>query len=143
MDTKDLTLDINQHIDIQKSPEAVFEGLLLEFSEKMCCPDGRSMNMHLERKPGGRWFRDLGDGTGHLWGFVQTLKPPVLLEITGPMFMSYPVTNHLEARVSEIEGGARITLRHRALGLLQEDHKAGVTEGWRGMLEAVKKSLES
>ncbi|HEX3702577.1 MAG TPA: hypothetical protein VHU82_04550 [Vicinamibacterales bacterium] len=35
----------------------------------------------LEAWPGGRWFRDLGDNTGHLWGHVQAIKPPTLPEI--------------------------------------------------------------
>ncbi len=32
------------------------------------------MPMKLEAWPGGRWFRDLGDGNGHLWGHVQAIK---------------------------------------------------------------------
>ena len=44
---------------------------------------GTPMPMTLEPWPGGRWFRDLGDNNGHLWGHVQAIKPPTLLEITG------------------------------------------------------------
>ena len=44
--------------------------------------------MTLEPRPGGRWFRDLGDDNGHFWGHVQAIKRPTLLEITGPLFMS-------------------------------------------------------
>jgi hypothetical protein len=45
--------------------------------------------MILEQWPGGRWSRDHGNGIGHLWGHVQVIKPPVLLELSGLMFMSY------------------------------------------------------
>lgn len=136
-------LDLEQHIDIRSTPEKVFEGIIAEISEKMHYPDGRSMNMQIERRPGGRWYRNLGDESGHLWGFVQTIKAPELLEITGPLFMSYPVSNHLEFRVTATDDGARLSLRHRAFGLLDENHRKGVAGGWRGMMEEVKKSLEA
>ena len=30
--------------------------------------DEKPMNFVLEEWPGGRWFRDLGNGQGHFWG---------------------------------------------------------------------------
>ena len=39
------------------------------------------MTMVVEARPGGRWYRDLGGDNGHLWGFVQSIKRPTLLEI--------------------------------------------------------------
>ena len=56
-------------------------------------PDGKPMPMKIEPWPGGRWYRDLGDDNGHLWGHVQAIKRPTLLEITGPLFMSYPASS--------------------------------------------------
>ena len=41
------------------------------------------MPFKLEAWPGGRWFRDLGNNAGHLWGHVRVIKPPALLEISG------------------------------------------------------------
>ena len=76
------------------------------------------MQMILEQWPGGRWFRDRGNGIGHLWGHVQVIKPPVLLELSGPMFMSYPALNHVEIKLEQIPGGTRVTLRHRAIGFM-------------------------
>lgn len=58
------------------------------------------MPMILEEWPAGRWFRDLGNGQGHLWGFVPVIKPPTLIEIQGPMFMSYAVAGHLQLRLT-------------------------------------------
>ena len=59
------------------------------------------MPMKLEAWPGGRWYRDLGDNNGHFWGHVQAIKRPTLLEITGPLFMSYAAMNNLQYRLSE------------------------------------------
>lgn len=142
MDLSKMTLDLEQHIDVMRPREIVFEGVLEEITDKMKYPDGTSMMHKIERWPGGRWYRDLGDNTGHLWGIVQSIKPPTLLEITGPMFMSYPVQNHLEFKLSDIAGGTRVTLRHRAFGFLEEEHCKGVAQGWHGMLHEIKSSLE-
>jgi len=48
-------------------------------------------------------------------GHVQVIKPPVLLELSGPMFMSYPALNHVEIRLDQVAGGTKVTLRHRAM----------------------------
>ncbi len=131
MDVQSHHLDIEQQIEIKAPLTAAFEGLLHQLSEL------NKMPMKLERFPGGRWYRDLGDGAGHLWGLVQVIKPPTLLEIHGPLFMSYPVAGHVQFRLKEIPGGTRLTLRHRAFGLIEEAHRQGVAEGWRRMLGSI------
>jgi uncharacterized protein YndB with AHSA1/START domain len=123
MKLEDLTLDVEQQIDIKAPPEKVFPAVL-------------------EAKPGGRWYRDRGNGIGHLWGFVQVIKPPTLLELSGPMFMSYPAQNHIEIKVEKTAGGSRVTLRHRALGMIDPEHRRGVSTGWGHMLAELKKDAE-
>ena len=138
----EMTLDVDQEIEIQAKIETVFEGLVHRF-ENLIAEDGESvLPLRLERWPGGRWFRDLGDEKGHLWGFVQSIKPPALLEIWGPMFMSYPVSGHIIVRLEEVSSGTKVHLRHRAFGLLQEDHRVGVVDGWKRVLDAVKSDSE-
>ena len=84
----------------------------------------------------------LGNGQGHLWGFVQVIKPPTLIEIHGPMFMSYAVAGHIQFRLTQIAGGAEVFLRHQVLGLVEDDHRAGVTHGWDYFLKGVKQLSE-
>ena len=98
--------------------------------------------MVLEEWPGGRWFRDLGSGEGHLWGFVQVIKPPNLIEIHGPLFMSYAVAGHVQFRLTPTPGGTELTVRHCAVGMIQDDHRAGVTAGWQSLLEKVQQRVE-
>ncbi len=88
------------------------------------------MPMKIEAWPGGRWFRDLGNGEGHLWGHVQAIKRPGLLEITGPLFMSSPVVSNVQYRLSESNGETVIQFRHSAFGLLPEGLKDRVSGGW-------------
>jgi hypothetical protein len=132
MDLHNLTLEIEQHIDINADAARVFEGLLLQLTDRNVVP------LRLERWPGGRWFRDLGNGAGHLWGFVQVYKPPTLLELHGPLFMSYPVAGHVQFRLVPTAGGTRLTLRHRAFGLIAEEHRQNVNTGWQKILNGVK-----
>ena len=85
-----MTLLITQEIHVEASLDQTFEALLEQLGPGNESPQGK-MPMKIEAWPGGRWYRDLGDGNGHLWGHVQAIKRPTLFEITGPLFMSYGV----------------------------------------------------
>ena len=99
--------------------------------------------MKIEPWPGGRWYRDLGDNNGHLWGHVQAIKRPTLLEISGPLFMSDAVVSNVQYRLSEADGGTLIRFHHKAFGAIQEDHRQGVNQGWAHMLARVQKRAEA
>jgi hypothetical protein len=137
MNLEDMTLDVEQHIEVKGAIGSVFSSVLNRLGVGFTRLDGESLQMVLEEWAGGRWFRDRGDGIQHLWGHVQVIKPPVLIELSGPMFMSYPAINHLELKLDEIAGGTKVTLRHRALGMIDPQHREGVTQGWQGLLDSV------
>ena len=138
MKVEDMTLDVEQQVEVKADIGDVFKSVLYRFGEGNSRPDGESLQMVLEPWAGGRWFRDRGEGVQHLWGHVQVIKQPVLLEMSGPMFMSYPAVNHVEIKLDQIPGGTKVTLRHRAMGFLDPAHKEGVSTGWQHMLDAVK-----
>lgn len=133
-----LTLEIVEEVRIEASVEESFEALLEQMGPANEGEPGTPMPMVLEARPGGRWYRDLGDGNGHCWGTVQAIRRPDLLEISGPLFMSYPVSNNVQYRLRAEAGGTVLTLRHTALGLVTDEHRAGVSTGWRALLERVR-----
>jgi uncharacterized protein YndB with AHSA1/START domain len=139
---EDLTLNITQKIHVHATLEATFAALLEQLGPANERGAGDPMPMKLEARPGGRWYRDLGGDNGHLWGHVQAIKRPTLLEISGPLFASYPLVNNVQYRLSEADGGTLIAFRHTALGFIQEDHRGGVTQGWASILERVRKGAE-
>jgi len=139
MTVEDLTLDVEQHIDIKATPQKAFAAVLHRFGKGNTRPDGQSLDLNLEPKVGGRWYRDRGNGIGHFWGIVQVIKSPSLLELSGPMFMSYPAMNHVEVKIEPTSGGSRVTLRHRAVGMIDPEHRKGVGTGWAHMLDLVRK----
>jgi Activator of Hsp90 ATPase homolog 1-like protein len=139
---EDLTLNVTEEIHVRATLEVTFAALLEQLGPQNDTPDGKPMPLKLEPWPGGRWYRDLGDGNGHFWGVVQAIKRPTLLEFTGPLFMSYPVVSNVQYRLSEKDGGTLITFHHTALGLIQEDHRQGVNKGWGHIHASVKKRAE-
>lgn len=140
---ENLTLNITQEIHVKASLEVTFEALLEQLGERNAHADGTPMPMKIETWPGGRWYRDLGNGNGHFWGHVQAIKKPTLLEICGPLFMSYPVASNMQYRLSEVEGGTLIKFHHTALGLIIDEHRKGVTTGWASIHERVRKAAEA
>ena len=138
---EDLTLLVEQEIHVQASLEDTFAALLEEIGPHNEA-DGKPMPMKIETWPGGRWYRDLGGDDGHLWGHVQAIKRGTLLEIWGPLFMSYPAVSNLQYRLSEAEGGTLIKFRHAAFGLIEEQHRKNVSSGWNGLHERVRSRAE-
>jgi uncharacterized protein YndB with AHSA1/START domain len=130
------TLDFMKEQPIDAPIEIVFETILEEIGPGNELP-GHPMPMKLEAWPGGRWYRDLGGNAGHFWGHVQVIKPPTLLEICGPLFMSYPATSHVSYRLKSVGKSTVLTLRHRAMGLIPEQDITGVRSGWTQHLERI------
>jgi uncharacterized protein YndB with AHSA1/START domain len=130
------TLHIVKEVLITAPVEVVFQTLLE--------PHGpmKEMNMKLEPWPGGRWYRDLSNKTGHLWGHVQVIKPPTLLELVGPTMMSYPAISHVQYRLTEQPGGTLLKFTHQAIGLIEPGLEENVSKGWGEMLSQIRSASE-
>ena len=127
---------------IEAPAEIVFQALLDELGPESQMPDGTSLQLKLEPWPGGRWYRDLGNNTGHFWGNVQVIKPAKLLEICGPMAMSYPAYNHIQYRLSTEGARTRLKFAHRSIGLIPQEHRDGMPEGWSHWLKRIRELAE-
>ena len=136
------TFTIKEEIRVRASLEKTFASLLAEMGARNQTPDGNPLPMVIEPRPGGRWFRDLGGDSGHLWGFVQSIKRPVLLEIWGPLFMSTAAISNLLYRLSEADGGTLITFTHTLVGPFPEDHRPQLAAGWTALHARVRAAAE-
>jgi len=136
------TLNILKEVEISAPIEIAFEAILDELGPESQMPGAQPFPMTLEAWPGGRWFRDLGNNTGHLWGHVQVIKPPTLLEIRGPLFMSYPAVNFLQYRLTAEGKTTRLKLAHRAMGLIPAEHRENTIEGWNYVVERIRELAE-
>ena len=130
------TLNVVKEVLIAAPMDVVFETVLE--------PHGplKEMNLKLEAWVGGRWFRDLGNDTGHLWGHVQVIKPPTLLELVGPTMMSYPAISHIQYRLAEQANGTMLKFTHQAIGLIPPNLQNDVSKGWGEMLNQIRAVAE-
>ncbi len=138
------TLEIVKEEEIAAPIDIVFETILEQMGPYNEAPETGPMPMVLEAWPGGRWFRDLGNNTGHFWGHVQAIKPPTLLEICGPLFMSFPAVSNVQYRLTEENGLTRVRFVHRAMGQIPEDLLDGtkVNTGWSSLLTRIRVAAE-
>ena len=137
------TFTITEEIKVAASLDQTFDSLIAQMGRYNETPDGTPLPMVLEPHPGGRWYRHLGGDNGHLWGFVQSIKRPALLEIWGPLFMSTAATSNLLYRLSETPEGTLIKFTHTVAGPIPEDHRPRMTSGWTALHARVRKAAES
>lgn len=139
---ENLSLNVTEELQVRSSLTTTFAALLEEMGPSNQGHKGVPMPMTLEPWPGGRWFRDLGENDGHLWGYVQAIKRPTLLEITGPLMMSFAVASNLQYRLTEIDGGTLLTLRHTALGLFPDGYRDALSQGWPLLFDRIRRRVE-
>ena len=131
------TINITREIEIAAPIEIAFDAMLEEVGAGGQMPDGKPFPMVIEQWPGGRWYRDLGNNAGHLWGHVQVIKPPTLLELCGPLFMSFPSANHVQYRLTANGDGTILKFVHRAMGPIPDEIRTNVSKGWGYKLERI------
>jgi hypothetical protein len=137
------TLCLERDVLIAAPIDLAFEALLEQLGPANEVTGGKAMPMVLEPWPGGRWFRNLGNNSGHFWAHVQVIKPPSLLEFSGPLFMSYACMNHVQYRLAAEGTGTRLKLVHRAIGEISSEHRDGIREGWHHGLNLIRQLAES
>jgi hypothetical protein len=135
-------LHFHKEIDIHAPVGIAFEALLEQLGPSSEMPDAKPMPMKIEPWPGGRWFRDLGNNSGHLWGHVQVIKPPKLLELCGPLAMSFAAINHVQYRLTEQGAGTKLSFTHHAMGEIQPDFRDGMPKGWEYILKKIRENAE-
>lgn len=137
------TFTVTEEIAVRASLDQTFQSLIANMGRLNQTPEGAPLPMILEPRPGGRWYRDLAGDDGHLWGFVQSIKRPTLLEIWGPLFVSTAATSNLLYRLSETPEGTLIRFTHTLVGPFPEDHRPRLISGWTALHARVRKDAES
>lgn len=136
-------LNLTQEIQVRAPLDTTFDALLEQLGQGADTPDGKPLPMTLEPWPGGRWYRDLGDGNGHLWGHVQALKRPTLLELWGPLFMSYAFVSNVQYRLRDSAGGTLISFHHFAFGAVPDGGLERIGTGWTHIHNRIRTRAEA
>ncbi len=123
--------EIVKEEEIAAPIEIVFETILEQMGPLNSTPE-KPMPMVLEAWPGGRWYRDLSNGTGHFWGTVQAIKAAIAARNFGAALYVQP--RRFEPSIS-----ADRRTRHYAHALRAPCHRLGWGAGaWcRSRLEPV------
>ncbi len=132
----ELDFDCQIEITIDASPAAVQKAVVEDIGQWFVSPEN-NQNMHLRIEPfvGGRVFRDLGEGNGHLWAHVSVLKPG-LIEMAGPFASPVPAYSLIRFRFTEAgPNQTKLTFSHQAVGAVIEEMLEGAPEGWKMILE--------
>ena len=137
------TFTITEQITVRASMEQTFASLLAQMGRLNQNPDGAPLPMVIEPHPGGRWYRHLGGDDGHLWGFVQSIKRPALLEIWGPLFMSTAATSNILYRLGDAPDGTLINFTHTLVGPFPEEQRPRLTLGWTSLHARVRAAAEA
>jgi hypothetical protein len=58
------------------------------------------------------------------------------------MAMSYPVTNHLQYRLTAEGARTRLKLTHKSMGLITPEHRDGMAEGWEQWIKQIRELAE-
>ena len=130
-------ISVIREVEIAAPIEVAFDAMLEEIGPCGQMPDGTPFPMVLEAWPGGRWYRDLGNKAGHFWAHVQVIKPPTLLELYGPMFMSFAAVNHVQYRFVAEGQATRLQFAHRAMGPIPDRIRQNVDRGWDFRLKRI------
>lgn len=137
------SFELRKEVDIKAPVAIAFQATLEQLGPDCEMPGGEAYPMKFEAWPGGRWFRDLGEGVGHLWGHVQVIKPPKLIEICGPLMMSFAATNHVQYRLTEEGDITRLTLVHRSMGVMVSQYQDDLFKGWSYWIDHIAEMAES
>jgi len=131
-----LDFDCKLEVSIDAPPEAVQRAVLEDFDLWMHSPqNGKRMGLRIEAFVGGRVFRDLGDGHGHLWAHISVLKPG-LIEMVGPFAATEPCYSLIRFRFTDSGANqTRLTFSHQASGAIPEGMLEGAPLGWQMAIE--------
>jgi hypothetical protein len=137
------TFTITEEINVRASLQQTFDSLIAQMGRLNETPEGAPLPMILEAHPGGRWYRDLGGSSGHLWGFVQSIRRPTLLEIWGPLFLSTAATSNLIYRLKETPEGTLINFTHTLVGPFPPEQRQRLATGWTALHARVRRAAEA
>lgn len=131
-----LDLDVQLELTIEASPTEVQRAVLHDIKLWFVSPqNNQSMGLSIEPHVGGRLFRDLGQGLGHLWAHISVLKPG-LIELVGPLANTEPCYNLLRFRFTETPTKhTKLTFTHQAIGSVSKETLEGAPLGWQMVLE--------
>lgn len=129
------SFQIEQEVEINASPEKVFDGLTRDIGQwwayRLC---GEGSRMTLDPHPGGKFLEEGVHGANALWGTVHYVKDNEEIRLNGLLGMSGAVNSAYTFKLEPKGDGTILKLSHHAVGLLDPEWGPGHSEGWKELL---------
>jgi DNA-binding transcriptional ArsR family regulator/uncharacterized protein YndB with AHSA1/START domain len=133
------TMEVEHELTVAAPREKVFDALT-RMGEWWPHRFREGSSVHLEPTVGGRFWEQWAEG-GALYATVTDVLRPERLRCAGPMGMAGPVSGRFAMELAELPDGTLVRLSHRAFGDIDDETRASYTEGWLGVLDALKAPL--
>lgn len=130
------TIDIRQNISFNGPAEVIFAALTENIDEWWTEPYRQTANgaLKLECHLGGKLAEISGCGHGSIWGFVEEIKPPELLAISGRFAVKGALSGRVVFALKEEGSETELSLSHEAIGMIPPEMTENFTQGWDDLL---------
>ncbi len=130
-------IDLRQQIHLPAPPDRVFEILARDVDLWWTAPyrmtEGGSVS--LQAHIGGQLREQGRSGHAAVWGTVEEVLPGRLLVMSGTFGMGSAVTGRVRIELAPEGESTRLTLRHTAIGPLDDDIADRYARGWTDLLD--------
>lgn len=143
------TINIDLQIPINAKIEVVWRCLVNDINiwwSKDFYTSPKTINFILEPFVGGRMYEDYGDNNGLLWANVIVVDAPNVLELKGHLSPQFggPAISFMKLTLSEENKITTLNLTETTMGMVTENTKKQLTEGWKMIYgDAFKSYVES
>lgn len=128
---------IHQQVEIAAPRQVVFHALTQRIGDWWGPPylaNPETTDLTLDLRPGGALREIWPDGGGAVWGTIEILDAPRLIQFNSRAFMPGAVAGLVTFELAESGGVTRVTVDHRVIGMFEADRPAIHEGGWGDLL---------
>ncbi|KGP70916.1 helix-turn-helix domain-containing protein [Pontibacillus yanchengensis] len=129
------SFQLEQEIEIQASPDKVFQALTTDIGQwwayRLC---GEGSKLTLSPQPGGYFIEEGLEGANALWGTVMYVKDNEEIRLNGLLGMTGAVNSAYSFKLEPKGDSTLLKLSHHAVGLLDPEWGRMHDEGWKELL---------
>jgi len=135
---------LTEEIEIAADPRRVYAAITQDIGKWFWRGENNDLpEASLEPKAGGRWFRDLLDGSTDLYGIVTSLRKDKMIRIDGSIAGKFATASVSQIDITPSGTGVTVSVTHRLAGEVDAAEVNDYQEGWRDELASLKQFVES
>lgn len=129
-------IDIRQNLKFNASAETIFSALTENIDAWWTAPYRQTENgkLSLENYLGGTLSEISESGHGSIWGYVEEIKPPELLTISGRFAVKGALSGKIVFSLNSIGSETELSLSHEAIGMIPPEMAENFYQGWDELL---------